>query len=190
MFLAVVTLPISPSESPKPTGGESPTAQILLLLTLSIGLPYLVLSATGPLIQAWFAKAHPGRSPYRLYALSNVGSLLALLGFPFLVEPWTARSQQVNWWSLGMVLYSLVCGCLVWLLRAVPEPEPEKSWRKPKKQTADCARWQSGFSGWPCRPVARRCYGHHQQDLSGCCRSTVSLGAAIGAVLGDFHHQF
>ena len=127
LFLAVVTLPITPSESLKPTGGESPTVQILLLLTLSIGLPYLVLSATGPLIQAWFAKAHPGRSPYRLYALSNVGSLLALLGFPFFVEPWTARSEQVNWWSLGMVLYALVCGYLVWVMRSVPEPESKKN---------------------------------------------------------------
>tara|TARA_B100001971_G_scaffold213736_1_gene248018 strand:+ start:303 stop:2894 length:2592 start_codon:yes stop_codon:yes gene_type:complete len=133
LFLAVVTLPITPSESLKPTGGESPTVQILLLLTLSIGLPYLVLSATGPLIQAWFAKAHPGRSPYRLYALSNIGSLLALLGFPFLMEPWTARSQQVNWWSLGMVLYALVCGYLVWLLRSVPEPESEKKQEEPKE---------------------------------------------------------
>jgi len=133
LFLAVVTLPITPSESLKPTGGESPTVQILLLLTLSIGLPYLVLSATGPLIQAWFAKAHPGRSPYRLYALSNVGSLLALLGFPFFVEPWTARSEQVNWWSLGMVLYALVCGYLVWLMRYVPEPEPKKKQEETKE---------------------------------------------------------
>ena len=133
LVLAVITLPITPSESLKPTGGESPTVQILLLLTLSIGLPYLVLSATGPLIQAWFAKSHPGRSPYRLYALSNVGSLLALLGFPFFVEPWTARSEQVNWWSLGMVLYALVCGYLVWLMRSVPEPEPNKKQEETKE---------------------------------------------------------
>ena len=127
LALAVITLPITPSESLKPTGDESPTLQILLLLTLSIGLPYLVLSATGPLIQAWFAKARPGQSPYRLYALSNVGSLLALLGFPFVVEPWTARSEQVGGWSLGMLLYAAVCGYLAWHMRTVEEPDKEKA---------------------------------------------------------------
>lgn len=116
LALAVITLPITPSETLKPTGGESPTLQILLLLTLSIGLPYLVLSATGPLVQAWFARTHPGRSPYRLYALSNVGSLLALVGYPFLVEPWSTRTAQVNGWSLGMFLYGAACGWLAWRL--------------------------------------------------------------------------
>jgi Ca2+/Na+ antiporter len=152
LFLAMVTLPITPSESLKPTGGESPTVQILLLLTLSIGLPYLVLSATGPLIQAWFAKANPGRSPYRLYALSNVGSLLALLGFPFLVEPWTARSQQVNWWSVGMVLYALVCGYLVWLLRSLPEPEPGKK-QKETKETESRMRHGAIWFFWLALPA-------------------------------------
>ena len=114
LVLAVITLPITPSESLKPTGGESPTPQILMLLTLSIGLPYLVLSATGPLVQAWFARTHPGHSPYRLYALSNVGSLLALIGYPFLVEPWSTRTLQVNGWSFGMLLYGVACGWLAW----------------------------------------------------------------------------
>ncbi|MBC8324801.1 MAG: hypothetical protein H8E27_04165 [Verrucomicrobia subdivision 3 bacterium] len=116
LALAVITLPITPSESLKPVGGESPTLQILLLLALSIGLPYLVLSATGPLVQAWFARTHPGRSPYRLYALSNVGSLLALVGYPFLVEPWSSRTSQVNGWSWGMLFYGAACGWLAWRL--------------------------------------------------------------------------
>ena len=127
LLLATITLPITPSESLKPTGNEPPTVQILLLLTQSIGLPYLVLSATSPLVQAWFAKANPGRSPYRLYALSNVGSLLALLGFPFLVEPWMTRTAQINWWSLGMVFYVLVCGYLAWSLRSVPNLDKDEA---------------------------------------------------------------
>lgn len=132
LLLATITLPITPSESLKPTGNELPTVQILLVLTQSIGLPYLVLSTTSPLVQAWFAKAHPGRSPYRLYALSNVGSLLALLGFPFLVEPWMTRTAQINWWSLGMVFYVLVCGYLAWSLRSVPNlDKDEAKKRKP-----------------------------------------------------------
>ncbi len=130
LLLATITLPITPSESLKPTGNELPTVQILLVLTQSIGLPYLVLSTTSPLVQAWFAKAHPGRSPYRLYALSNVGSLLALLGFPFLVEPWMTRTAQINWWSLGMVFYVLVCGYLAWSLRSVPNLDKDEAKKK------------------------------------------------------------
>ena len=73
------------------TGGSRPTAtmpalRILLLLLLVVGVPYFLLSTTGPLVQAWFARLYPGRSPYRLYALSNVGSLAALLTYPFLVR--------------------------------------------------------------------------------------------------------
>jgi len=127
LLLATITLPITPSESLKPTGNELPTVKILLVLTQSIGLPYLVLSTTSPLVQSWFAKAHPGRSPYRLYALSNVGSLLALLGFPFLVEPWMTRTAQINWWSLGMVFYVLVCGYLAWSLRSMPNLDKDEA---------------------------------------------------------------
>ena len=126
LFLAVCTLPITPSESLKPDGTGSPTWDILVLLAFSIGLPYLVLSATGPLVQAWFAKARPGESPYRLYALSNVGSLLALVGFPFLMEPWTTRTFQVNGWSWGMVLYAVACGYLAWSLRGMQPEEDEE----------------------------------------------------------------
>ena len=65
----------------------------------TIGLPYFLLSTTSPLIQAWFARSHPGRSPYRLFALSNLASMLALLGYPFLLEPWVATCAA----GLGMV---------------------------------------------------------------------------------------
>ena len=61
----------------------APTLQILLLLTATVGLPFFVLSSTGPLVQSWFSRSCPGRSPYRLYALSNFGSLLALVSYPF-----------------------------------------------------------------------------------------------------------
>ena len=123
LFLVLVSLPIMPSDSLKPDGSESPIVAILILLSLTIGLPYLALSATGPLVQAWFAKAHPGFSPYRLYALSNVGSLLALVGFPFVLEPWATRTFQVTGWSWAMVLYVACCGFLVWTLRHLKESE-------------------------------------------------------------------
>ena len=87
IVLALILMRALPSESWEPTGNERPIPKILLILTMSIGLPYFVLSATGPLLQAWFARAFPGRIPYRLYALSNIGSLLALASYPFFFEP-------------------------------------------------------------------------------------------------------
>ena len=69
---AFVLLPITPSERWKPTIGGDPIGRILLLLTASVGLPYFLLSSTGPLVQSWYARVTPG-SPYRLYALSNFG---------------------------------------------------------------------------------------------------------------------
>ena len=117
LALAVALLPITPSDQWKPTDGSHAAGHILLLLLACLGLPYLVLSATGPLLQAWFSKANPGVSPYRLYALSNVGSLLALLVYPFVLEPQLARQAQANWWSVGLALYAGLagwCGYKVW----------------------------------------------------------------------------
>ncbi|NBV48623.1 MAG: hypothetical protein EBR95_06205 [Verrucomicrobia bacterium] len=117
LFLAVLLLPITPGDQWKPADGSHAAGHILLLLLACLGLPYLVLAATGPLLQAWFSKANPGVSPYRLYALSNIGSLLALLAYPFVLEPQLARQTQAAWWSLGLVIYAGLaawCGVKVW----------------------------------------------------------------------------
>jgi protein-L-isoaspartate O-methyltransferase len=117
LALAVVLLPITPGDHWKPDDGSHAAGHILLLLLACLGLPYLVLSATGPLLQAWFSKANPGVSPYRLYALSNIGSLLALLAYPFVLEPQLARQTQAEWWSIGLALYAGLagwCGYKVW----------------------------------------------------------------------------
>ncbi len=82
---------------------------ILGLSTATIGLPYFVLSTTSPLIQAWFARTFPGRSPYRLFALSNLASMLALLGYPFLLEPWIATRMQAWGWSAGYAAFVGLC---------------------------------------------------------------------------------
>ena len=84
---AFTSLYLIPGESFKPTGAENPVWHILVLLVACVGLPYFCLATTGPLIQYWFIAAFPGRSPYRLYSLSNVGSFLALLSFPYVFEP-------------------------------------------------------------------------------------------------------
>ena len=119
IVLALALLRVVPSESWKPTDSTHPVQRILLLLTASIGVPYFVLSSTGPLIQAWFARSFPGRIPYRLYALSNVGSLLALLSYPFLFERVWDVPQQAGIWSWGFVAYAALCtyaAISIWIL--------------------------------------------------------------------------
>jgi spermidine synthase len=106
---ALVLLPITPSAWWKPQSSSNPTLQILVLLVASIGLPYFVLSATGPLLQGWFSRIAGGRPPYGLYALSNAGSLIALVSYPFLVEPAFGRQVQAQGWSAGMGVFALLC---------------------------------------------------------------------------------
>jgi hypothetical protein len=126
---ALALLPITPSDSWKPHGGGNPTLQILALLAASLGLPYFVLSTTGPLLQQWFSRAQPGRSPYRLYALSNVGSLLALVSYPFFFETHFTRKAQAGLWAWGLVAYVLCCGfCALRLWKSeVRRPKSEGS---------------------------------------------------------------
>ena len=107
---SLLVLPIAPSPLWKPLPEDPPTAQILLLLTATVGLPYLLLSSTAPLVQKWFSESLPGRSPYRLYSLSNAGSLLALLTYPFLFEPWLALRNQVLSWSIAYGVFVVLSG--------------------------------------------------------------------------------
>jgi hypothetical protein len=107
--LALATLPIIPNDSWKPQTADDPTFRIIALLAVSLGLPYFVLSATAPLLQHWFSRSHPGVSPFRLYALSNAGSLLALLSYPTIVETVFRRSTQAYVWSAGLGVYALAC---------------------------------------------------------------------------------
>jgi SAM-dependent methyltransferase/MFS family permease len=114
LVVAIATLPIMPAEHWKPTGNEEPVVRILLLLGATVGLPYFLLASTSPLIQAWFSRARPGENPYRLFALSNLASLIALLGYPFVVEPWLTASEQVNAWSWCFAAFALLCAFVAW----------------------------------------------------------------------------
>ncbi len=110
---ALFVLPVLPAESWEPQGGVPPSLHILSMLAANLGPPFLLLAATGPLLQAWFARAFPGRSPYRLYAVSNLGSLLALLAYPFIVEPQISLPAQSDAWSwvfAGCGIAVLACG--------------------------------------------------------------------------------
>ncbi|HUE73845.1 MAG TPA: hypothetical protein VMP01_23395 [Pirellulaceae bacterium] len=118
LVLAVLTLPIIPSDWWKPDDGTMPSGRILLLLLAKVGAPYFLLSTTGPLIQAWFALANPGKSPYRLYALSNVGSLGALLTYPFIFEYYLTVDWQGWLWSGAFILFALLAGAMgLWIWR-------------------------------------------------------------------------
>ncbi len=98
--------PILPDAGWKPADSTQPVWRILILLGASIGLPFFILSATNPLLQAWFSRTHPGVPPWRLYALSNLGSLLGLLGYPFLIEWLLPLSSQAWTWTFGYVLFA------------------------------------------------------------------------------------
>lgn len=128
LLAALAFLPIAPGAQWRPRPGDDPVRSILVLLGCTIGLPYVVLSATGPLLQRWFSLVRPGASPYRLYALSNAGSLLALLAYPALVEPRLSRAAQATAWSAAMGLFALVAGLCAW-----------RVWRRGGAPTADVA---------------------------------------------------
>ena len=98
LLVSALALPVYPSASWKPMGGEEPTLRILGLLAATVGLPYFLLSTTGPLLQAWYARRFRGAMPYRLYALSNAGSMFALLSYPVLFEPVFTTHQQAWMW--------------------------------------------------------------------------------------------
>ncbi|HWA99284.1 MAG TPA: hypothetical protein VG713_12360, partial [Pirellulales bacterium] len=120
LVAALALLPITPDASWKPAGDADPTGRILALLAASVGFPYFVLSSTGPLLQAWFVRRFPNRSPYRLYSLSNVGSLTALVSYPFVVEPALSAPEQASAWSGAFVAFALLCGgcaACVWRMR-------------------------------------------------------------------------
>jgi heme/copper-type cytochrome/quinol oxidase subunit 4 len=118
---ACLMLPIVPSDSLRPTGEESPVFQVLLVLLATIGVPYFVVSTTGPLLQSWFSKSYPDRSPYRLFALSNFGSLVALLTYPFLFEPYFRQKTQAISWSTGFGIFALLCGwCALKMYTHIP----------------------------------------------------------------------
>jgi SAM-dependent methyltransferase len=94
------------------SGGSAgdPSWQILLLLAATVGPPYFLLSSTAPLVQRWFAAAEPEQSPWRLYALSNFGSFLALLSYPFAVEPFVTLARQTQIWTWLYGAFVVLCG--------------------------------------------------------------------------------
>jgi hypothetical protein len=103
LLATLLVLPILPDPGWKPVGSQDPTLQILGLLAVTVGLPFLALSSTGPLLQAWYARG--SGSPYRFYALSNAASMLGLLSYPVLVEPHLRTHVQADAWSAAYAVF-------------------------------------------------------------------------------------
>ena len=133
--IVILGLPVRPDPS---AVSLHPAWTVFRVLTAAVGLPYLVLSSTTPLLTAWYAVTFPGKSPYRLFALSNAASLLALITYPVLIEPNLTMSRQRLYWSFGFVLFAVVCGAIAWQgRRRAPGQLPEHQDAGPRpKQTA------------------------------------------------------
>src|SRR5204862_3632600 len=114
LAVALALPPMAPGEMWRPAGTEEPISRILLVLAATVGLPYLLLASTSPLLQAWFTRARPGVDPYRLFAVSNLASLLALIGYPLLVEPFLGNRGQVVGWSALFAVFAVLCAALSW----------------------------------------------------------------------------
>jgi hypothetical protein len=123
----LVLLPLGVSRSLAPAGEDNPVLGLLLLLSVSVGLPFFAVATTAPLLQKWFAGTdHPAaRDPYFLYAASNVGSMAALLSYPVLIEPNLPLAEQGWIWTAGYaLLVALTAGCAVLLWRSAPAAPP------------------------------------------------------------------
>ena len=120
-----------------PVTGES--FWLLKLFAVSIGLPFFALAANGPLLQAWFVRTdHPAaKDPYFLYAASNIGSFLALISYPLLIEPFVRLGTQTWFWTIGFyVLILLIAACGLMMLRSptVSSGERAPTPRKPLRR--------------------------------------------------------
>jgi hypothetical protein len=111
---AILSLPIIPNATWKHSGLGHPSLTILALLAVTVGMPYFLLASTSPLLQAWYSRTRKGGMPYRLFALSNAASLLALLTYPFLIEPNLPSRTQGMIWSGAFVCFAILCGWTAW----------------------------------------------------------------------------
>ena len=147
VFITVVLfLPIEPGAVFKPDIGDNPQSSIVILLIASVGLPYALISASGPLLQSWFQHTYPANSTYRLYALSNLGSLLGLISYPFIFEPQLSLSSQTWFWSVGFILYFVFCLTCLLSLRSSERSVSHRTSSKNTKSNikiSDRAIWVS-----------------------------------------------
>lgn len=116
--------PLLPGPAWRPNEVDYPFWDVIKVLLIAVGVPYFLLATNSTLLQAWFNTLYPGRSPYRLYALSNLASLLGLLCYPFLFEPLLSVTDQARWWALGYGLYFVSACGLAWRFMHSPSATP------------------------------------------------------------------
>ncbi len=136
LITALATLPIRPGDEWKPVDGHMATWRLLLLLAASVGLPYFLVSTTGPLIQAWQSVTHPGKSPFRLFALSNFASLAALVTYPLLYERYLTLNAQSWTWTCGFILFAILVSLSGYRFVKTSESMPEFARRPAKDRPA------------------------------------------------------
>lgn len=145
LALSLAFASIAPGPDWRPSGDDPPTLHILALLSAHVGVPFATLAATGPLLTRWFDRIWPDREPYRLYALSNAGSLLALLSYPFVVEPGLRLDSQARVWSIGYLGFALLCGVSASTFRqrglAARPSTPQRESDLPSERGEDPALW-------------------------------------------------
>ena len=142
LFLPVLALPIVVNASLAPQGEANPVFGVLLLLFVAAGLPFFVVAASAPLLQKWFASTgHPAAAdPYFLYGASNLGSMLALIGYPLLLEPNQTLPQQSRLWMIGyfaLAMLIVFCAVLLWLSPKLPAVRRPLSAADGEPQTLD-----------------------------------------------------
>jgi len=136
LFITLVTLSILPDSSWKPNASDNPIFHIFILLSFVVGLPAIILSASSPLIQNWITNIKTKESPYYLYSLSNAGSLIALVGFPFLFENFFTIKTQFNLWSKLFFIFAFLfifCAILLWKFKTKALTE-NKNINNPEKE--------------------------------------------------------
>ncbi|MBL8910508.1 MAG: ferrichrome ABC transporter permease [Archangium sp.] len=130
--------PLIPSASWRPVGSEAPTRELLVLLASTVGLPYFALSSTGPLLQQWVAQKVPAARAMRLYAVSNIGSLIGLLAFPVLLEPFWPLKTLAWAWSGAFLIFVVLCGSVAF---AAPAREEAETATPQSPTPSTVARW-------------------------------------------------
>ena len=180
---SLLLLPITPSEGWKPRDVDNPTWRILALLALTVGVPYIVLATTTPLLSRWLARIEPGLDPARFYAASNLGAFAGLISYPFVFERAMSSGQQTRWWSWAYVLYAAAV-CRLRLSGAAPGKG---------RQVRRCAharpsarqRRSPGYVGGTCSAGLDPAAGDDQCDLAMVGRPAVPLDPAAQPLSPD-----
>ncbi len=145
LALSLAALPVLPNPRWKVVVPGHPSVRILALLAVTVGLPYFLLSSTSPLLQAWYARTHKNGMPYRLFALSNGASLLALVSYPLWIEPNLPNRMQGMSWSAAYVMFVVVCGLTAWRAAAgaAAESAPELEQNVERPGSASYLLWMA-----------------------------------------------